>query len=286
MDFEIISPATCKELKQMLINNQGKNIRIGAGFTDLIIDMRKNNPVDLTVINLSQLKEKEFTTVQTGENEIRIGALTTTAAIIKNAYLTEHFPVLTEAASGLASGQIREVATIGGNVCQASPSGDLSCAIASLKACFEIMDMNGNIRTEALTDFFKGPGKTNLCKNEVLRSIVIPVNKGKINKSGFIKIGKRASMECSVVSLAYHILAGPDDTIVSAGIACGAVAPTVVFCDKAAALLTGKKINNIPYGVIEQFAALVQQAASPIDDIRASAWYRKEVLFNSAKSIF
>lgn len=286
MDFEIFTPVSSDELFQFLTDNKDKDIRMGAGFTDLTLDLKKKNPKNLIVINLSGIHEQDFSEIRVNENEIRVGALVTAATIVNNKYLQEHFPVLTAAAKGLASMQIREVATIGGNLCQASPSGDLSCALVSLKAVCEIISPDNKVRTEALPGFFRGPGKTSLEKGEVLRSIVFPVNSGNKIKSGFIKIGKKAAMECSVVSLAYHILSGDDGVVVSAGIACGAVAPTVIFCEGASSFLKGKNATSLQADDIEQLAAMVRQKASPIDDIRASAWYRNEVLFNSVKSIF
>ena len=286
MGFEIISPTTSEELRKLLESNQDKNIRLGAGFTDLMIEIKKKNLNDLTVINLAKIKEKEFTTIQVTVNEVRIGSLVTIAEITKNKYLQENFPVLVEAANGLASMQIREVATVGGNICQASPSGDVSCAIYSLNATCEILNSSGQLRKEPMVDFFKGPGKTSLTKNEVLQSVIFPVSKSSKLRSGFIKIGKRVSMECSIVSLAYQIHLAENGTIEAAGIACGAVGPTFILCQDAISFIKGKNIETLSTEDKEQFAQKVQQLATPIDDVRSTAWYRKEVLYNSAVSIF
>lgn len=286
MDFEILSPANTQELLNCLQNHQNESIKMGAGFTDLIIDIKKKKLTGLKVINLAKITDKEFTSIEITENKIRIGALVKVAHITNNKYLKENFPVIVEAALGLASQQIREVATIGGNICQASPSGDLSCAVTSLNAVCEILNDKGEIRNENLVDFFKGPGLSSLKKNEVLRSIVIPVNKGKKLLSGFIKIGKRKAMECSIVSLAYHIQMDEKNEIIDAGIATGAVAPTILFNKKAAEFLKGKTISSISAGKKEEFANIVQEMATPIDDVRSTAWYRKEVLYNSAVSVF
>jgi len=286
MNFEIESPATREELVQSLRKHQSTNFRLGAGFTDLLIELKNSDQEDLTLINLSQMEDEEFSGIVANSTEIRIGALVTVARIIKNSSIMENSPVLHQAAQSLASGQIREVATIGGNICQASPSGDLSCALVALKATCEIMDMEGRIRHEPLNGFFQGPGKTSLQKNEVLKSISIPVNLRKTLKSGFIKIGKRSAMECSIVSIGYHFQLEADGQVIQAGIAIGAVAPTVIFCSKAAAFLVKRNVNKLTEDDRLMVTELIQQAASPIDDLRASAWYRKEVLFNTARSIF
>ena len=286
MNFDIESPVTREELVQSLRKHQSANFRLGAGFTDLLIELKNSDQAELTLINLSQLEDEEFSGMSFNPTEFRVGALVTVAQISKNSAIQQNFPVLQQAALSLASGQIREVATIGGNICQASPSGDLSCALVALKATCEIMDMEGKIRHEALSGFFRGPGKTSLQKSEVLKSISIPVNQRKTLKSGFIKIGKRSAMECSIVSIGYHFQVEADGQVIQAGIAIGAVAPTVIFCSKAAAFLIKRNVNNLTEDDRLKVAELIQQAASPIDDLRASAWYRKEVLFNTARSIF
>jgi CO/xanthine dehydrogenase FAD-binding subunit len=129
--------------------------------------------------------------------------------------------------------------------------------------------------------------KTDLKKDEVLRSVIIPSNaESKKIYSDFIKIGTRRSMEIAVVSLAYHIQADEDDRITHAGIAIGSVAPTIKFVESACEYLIGKTLSSIGLSESEEFAAKVIEYASPISDIRASAWYRKEVLYNICLSLF
>jgi len=286
MNFNIESPSSREELQKSLRKHHTKNIKLGAGFTDLLLELKESTPEELILINLSQLKDDEFNSIGFDPNEFRIGALVTAAQISRDSFIRENFSVLNQAAHGLASAQIREVATVGGNICQASPSGDLSCALVALKANCEIMNMDGQIRLEALKEFFRGPGETSLQKDEVLKSISIPVNQSKTIESGFIKIGKRSAMECSIVSIGYHLQMETDGMITQAGIALGAVGPTVILCNEASSFLIKRNINKLGEDDRLQLAGLIQKAASPIDDPRASAWYRSEVLFNSAKSIF
>ena len=106
---------------------------------------------------------------------------------------------------------------------------------------------------------------------------------GQRGLSGFIKVGTRLSMECSVVALAFHIQKDDSGTIQHAGIAIGSVAPTIKFTDSACNYLNGKsELNQVER---EEFAKLVSKYASPISDVRASAWYREEVLFNISKGL-
>ena len=286
MEFNIINPKTKSELLKTI--RKEKHFRFGAGCTDLLMELKKNPENGLTVINLSQVKDAQFGGIKRSAKGIRLGAMFTAHKITVNEDIRSNYPVLHEAALSLASTQIRQVATIGGNLCTASPSGDIACALVALKADCEILGANGRTRTIPIADFFMGVRKTALKKNEVLYGVFIPSKKKnfKNSNSRFIKIGTRQSMECSVVSLAYHIQMDEKGIIIYAGVAIGASAPTVRFAKTACEFLIGKKFTNITQKEKEEFAGKVLSYASPITDIRATAWYRKEVLFNISKAIF
>lgn len=288
MNFEIINPATTEELLGTIKKFQKEKFRFGAGCTDLLMELKKNPEEKLTVINLAQVKDASFTGIKKTAEQFRLGALLTAHKIVINEEVRDSFPVLHQAALTLASTQIRQVATIGGNLCTASPSGDIACALVALEAQCEILGTTGNTRTVPISDFFTGPRKTVLKTNEVLYGVSVPVNNKNTKNifSGFIKIGTRRSMECSVVSLAYHIQTDDHENIIKAGVAIGASAPTIRFANEACKFLTGKGFTNISQKEKEEFAELVLLYAAPITDIRATAWYRKEVLFNISKSIF
>ncbi len=288
MNFEIINPSSTEELLGTIKSLQKEKFRFGAGCTDLLMELKKNPEENLTVINLSQVKDASFTGIKKTTNQFRLGALFTAHKIVINEELKINFPVLHQSALTLASTQIRQVATVGGNLCTASPSGDIACALVALEAQCEILGTTGKTRTVPVTDFFMGPRKTVLKSNEVLYSISVPVN-NKLSKnilSGFIKVGTRRSMECSVVSIAYHIQTDEHGNIINAGVAIGASAPTIRFAKEACEFLIGKKLKHISHKEKEKFAEKVLSYAAPITDIRATAWYRKEVLFNISKSIF
>lgn len=284
MIHSVVSPLTTAELLKAMRHT--KNYRFGAGCTDLLLDLKKFNGHPVSIINLAQLRDLQFSTVKRMKNALRVGALTTASAIVDNPFIAKQFPVLREAALQLASTQIRNVATIGGNICTASPSGDLACALVALDAICELLSANGKTRQLPIRKFFKGPRLTAINKNEILRAVVIPFNKQKTKvHSGFIKIGTRKSMECSVVSLAYHLQADYSGKIKQAGLAIGAAAPVIRFTEKSSRYLCGKNIARFSGENREEFAEAVVEYASPISDLRASAWYRKEVLFNISKSI-
>lgn len=287
MNFNLISPETTEDLLLIIFENQSNKFRFGAGYTDLILELKQQPDEAVTVINLANLKDERFTSVDKSADGIRIGALVTANRIISDKELQKQFPVLWKSAEQFASTQIRQVATIGGNICTASPAGDIACALMALEAECEILSARGTVRVTPIREFFVDVRKTDLRKDEVLRSIFIPSNgDGTKRYSDFIKIGTRLSMEIAVVSVAYHMQLDDYDKITHAGIAIGAVAPTIKFVEAACEYLVGKNFASIGFPESEKFAARVLEYASPISDIRASAWYRKEVLYNICKSIF
>ena len=285
MKFEVISPSTTDELMKSISDNIGHNFHFCAGGTDLLMTLKHERTDSLKVINLAMLQDDAFRSITETESEITIGALATADEILNNDLIKNNFPILAEAANSLASRQIRNVATIGGNVCTASPSGDMTCALVALEANCEILNTDNELRIMPISDYLIDVRKTSLQKNEMLRRIVIPLNKSEKILSHFIKIGTRRSMECSVISLAFHILTDKENMIKKSGIAIGSVAPTIKFVTLACNFLTGRNIMKLSEKDIKQFASLVVEYASPISDIRASAWYRKKVLYNISKGV-
>ncbi len=288
MNFEIINPGTTKELLGAVNKLQKEKFRFGAGCTDLLMELKKKPEDGLTIINLSQVKDSSFSGIKKSAKGMRLGAMFTAHKIVVNEEIKNAFNVLHESAHNLASTQIRQVATVGGNLCTASPSGDIACALVALDATCEMLSTTGKRREINIKEFFIGVRTTAIGKNEVLYGIAVPANekKTKTIHSNFIKIGTRRSMECSVVSLAYHIQVNEEGVIIKAGVSIGASAPTVRFAEEACDFLIGKKFKAISQKEKEEFAEKVLSYASPITDIRATSWYRKEVLFNISKSIF
>ncbi len=286
MDFYTVSPHTTAELLETIKQNQGNHFRFGAGYTDLILELQMQKQDDLTVINLAKLKDKDFTSINDSKEGSRIGALATMTDVLSNESL-QRFPALIEAIESLASVQVRSVATVGGNICTASPAGDVSCALVSLDAACEILDTGGKIRTVPIAEFFTGVKTSVLKKNEILRSVLVPHRKTTDRiVSGFIKIGNRNSMEIALVSFAYYILADSNGDVTSSGAAIGSVAETIKSTESACEFLMGKNIEHLTKTDKGKFADLVLEYACPISDIRASAWYRRQVLWNISRSIF
>lgn len=206
------------------------------------------------------------------EGQIRIGALTTVAEIRHDPTICQFVPVLAEAAEHFASEQIRNAASLGGNLCNASPAGDMSIPLLVLDAAVELSCWaDGQIRTREvpLEKFFVGPGRTVKQPTELLTAVVFkqpaPDFVGHFRKSG-----PRPALEISTVSIA---VGGTFSQGIfrDVRVALGAVAPTPLRARGVEAALEGRRLDA------ERIAAAMAAAgadAKPIDDVRASAWYR------------
>jgi len=284
MDFDVISPKNKEELLSMISEFQEKDFCFGAGYTDLINQFKNQNTQGKTVINLAYLNDVEFKGIRDNGDFIEIGTLTTASDLIDSGLIEKEYPVAFEAAQSVAGTQIRNSATIGGNICNASPSADMSAAFVALRSICCILDSNGNEREESLAEFIQGVRKTGLKENELLRAIKVPKNAHSNLRSGFFKVGTRESMEISIVSLSYHFQLDMDNTIMEAGLSIGAVAPTIPLVEEACNFIKRKKFDQ--FADHELFAEIVQLEAKPISDVRATDWYRREVLNNLCRSVF
>jgi CO/xanthine dehydrogenase FAD-binding subunit len=205
-----------------------------------------------------------------------LGALTTVTAILESDLLREQVRVLPETADCFACGQVRNSATIGGNICNASPAGDMIIPLLLLDAEVELACRSGGkveSRRMPLSEFFTGPGQTGILPTEILTSIRFPVP-GRDFIAAFRKFGARPAMDISVVSVG---IAGDrrSGVLENARVAFGAVAPTPLRGRMTESVIDGKPLDEVAVGTAAQRAA---EEVSPISDVRASAWYRKELI--------
>jgi CO/xanthine dehydrogenase FAD-binding subunit len=210
--------------------------------------------------------------IETTGDEIRIGAAVTISAIRRSAALAEIAPVLVEAAERFASEQIRNAASVGGNLCNASPAGDMSPPLLVLGASAELACWQGGAaqtRRVPLDQFFTGPGKTVKRPEDLLTAVVFdrpaPGFVGKFRKSG-----PRPALEISTVSVSVgaRVASGKLSDV---RVAMGSVAPTPLRARNVEAALEGKRLDA---ATIAAAVAATAEDAKPIDDVRASAWYR------------
>lgn len=278
------TPHSMDELLELLGRMGDRPYRYIAGGTDVLLEMRRKPEAGQVLINLYRVEGQGFREIRNEGRSWWIGAGVNISKLAANPEIARNFPVLHQSALHLASPQIRNLATVGGNACTASPSGDVSCALAALDAVAVAIDAKGRRRRMHHDAFYLGPRKTALRSDECLLGFEWEANSPslKIARSQYVKVGTRMSMECSVVSFASHLLVDEAGCFRFCGVAIGAVAPTIRRTEDACRLLEGKNMGRISEQDALAFADAVAASASPISDLRASAWYRDRVLRNLA----
>jgi CO/xanthine dehydrogenase FAD-binding subunit len=267
--FEYFAPATLPEACQLLAAHNGE-ARVIAGGTDLLLKMKAGTlrAAPQAVVNIKRLPELRG--ISNLQSLISIGALTTLEALRRSPLLREHFPALVQAANTMASVQVRNLATVGGNLCNAAPSADLAPILIALEAVAVISGPPGERRVP-LDEFFVGPGQTVLAPGELLLAIEVPPPAG---RSLYLKHAPRQHMDIAVVGvgLSLQLEAGCCE---SARVVLGAVAPIPWRARRAEAELTGGRLTADRIG---RAARLAAEEAQPIDDVRGTAWYRRRMV--------
>jgi len=208
--------------------------------------------------------------IATGEETV-IGAATLVADIVSHPGLREHHPVLCEAAGRLGSEQIRNAATIGGNLCNASPCADTAPALLVLDARTVVWG-SGGTREVSIADFFVGPGQTCMGPGELLHSIVLPAPQPG-TRASFAKKG-RVAMDLATASVA-ALLQMDGRTCRKARFAAGSVAPLPIRLHKAETLLEGAEVTP---ALAAEARVLAEQGVKPITDVRSTAEYRRHLV--------
>jgi carbon-monoxide dehydrogenase medium subunit len=270
-DFEYFAPSTMSEVMSLL-EQYGERAKFLAGGTDLLVAMKERRTDPKCLINLKGITELEHITFDE-EHGLRIGALTKIRQIETSRLIQEKFPSLFEGAKVLGSVQVRNLATIGGNICTASPSADTVPSLLSLDASVKLRGSSGE-RILPLREFFVGPGMTVLSR-EVLTEIIVPVPSPS-SQSTYLCLNRREAVDLALVGVA---VAGAVDkgngNWKNVRIALGAVAPTPIRAHKAEKSLEGKLAES---GSLNAAAHIASEECLPISDVRASASYRKEMV--------
>ena len=264
-------------LDQAVACLKGGDVTVLAGGTDLTPQTRSGKlSFRQTLMNIRHVPDLGGIALAGGE--IRIGALATITEIMDSPLVRQHLPVLVEACNHFASDQIRNAGTLGGNVCNASPAGDTLIPLLVLDASLELASMHeGRLRKRSmpLSEFFIGPGRTCRAPDELLTAVQIPVP-GPGHVASFHKLGTRPALDISTISIG---IAGnfKDRRLSDVRVAFGAVAPTPVRALRTEQALEGQQLDE---ATIERAASIAGDEVTPIDDVRASAWYRKEMIHN------
>ncbi len=268
---EYFTPATLDDTLRLLAEKREK-ARLIAGATDLMLELERGVRKDIeSVIDVTRLPDLDHITLDEDEI-IHLGPLVTHNAAAASRLLRERAFPLVSAAWQVGAPQIRNRATIAGNLVTASPANDTITPLMALGAWVTLACVKGTRRVP-LQEFYTGVRKTVLQPDEMLVDIAFPALKAD-QRGTFLKLGLRRAQAISLVNTAV-ILTGELPRIQSAVITLGAVAPTIIHARQAEEYLAGKELID---EVIVRAGELAAEAARPIDDIRGSAAYRKAMV--------
>jgi carbon-monoxide dehydrogenase medium subunit len=267
-EFSYREPANLSELLA-LMDQYGKEAELLAGGTHLMTMLKMNRAHPKMVININQITDLKGIQ-QNAAGELVIAANTSIHEIEFNPEVQQHYPALSEACAAFGSKQIEIMGTVGGNLCNGSPASDTPPALMVYDARVVLQSSQGK-REMPLVDFLVNPRETKRKENEILLAVILPKPVENC-ASAYLKI-TRVTADLAKASMAVRIQRN-GDTIVSCAIAMGAVAPKVIRLSRAEAHLAGKKFSE---ALLLEAAQLVSEDISPIDDIRSTTWYRREV---------
>lgn len=264
--FDYFRPHSLEEAFQLKRTIPGA--RFISGGTDLMVQIKNRELKPTALISLRSIPGLAAIQVN---GDTRIGALATISDLIKHPDLRYKYPVLIEAAKRLGSVQIRNVATIGGNLCNCSPSADMATTLLVLDAKIRLQSTKAN-REVPLNEFFLGPGETCLARDEILTDILLePPSQNA--KATFLK-KSRVEMDLAIASVAV-LLEMEGERCHKVRLAAGSVAPVPLRLYKVEALLEGVTISKKLVAEAQQLAAA---SVSPITDIRATEEYRRHII--------
>ena len=278
-EFDYIRPTTLAEASQLLAEHVGES-RPLLGGTDIFVRMRDGAWEAEYLIDVKGIDGLDNLTFNPASG-LTIGAAVNMNRVSSDPSVREYYPVLVEAIESVASYQLRTRATIVGNICNASPAGDTIGACMLLDGVLDIFSPAGN-RQVPLINFFRGPGDTILDTGEFVTSLQLPIPPaGTIGK--YYKLGRNKASDLSIVGVTG--LGHPDKTKSSGfrlRLALASVAPTPIEVKEVESLLGDSQINSQQ---IDTAAQLAMDACNPIDDVRASAKYRKLMVRNISRTV-
>ncbi len=245
-----------------------------AGGTDLLPARRRAPADERPLVCLERIPELHEIREQP-DGGLEIGAGVSFARLAAHPTLRADYPVLAQAAASVGAPAIRAMATIGGNICTASPAGDSLPPLYLLDAVLTLHGPTGKRRLP-IAEAISGPRRTVLAPDEILVVVTLPPPRP-WQVQRYDKIGRRNALAIAVASLATAIRLDDDGRVTEARFAWGSVGPTVLRCAAAEQALCGRPLTQT---TLADAAALADAVLQPIDDLRASAWYRRQVANN------
>ena len=264
---------TARSVKEAVsfLSEYGEKARFVSGATDLLMQLKRGEAAPECLIRLGEIRELDFITYDESGG-LRVGSLTTVGEVANSQLIRSKFSILAQAAGMLGTPAVRNQATLGGNLCNAAPSADTAPPLLVLGATVKIVGKGGE-KIVPLEDFFVGPGQTILGRDRLLAEIQVP-NIPAHSGGAYLKQKRRQGADLAVVGVAALVVIR-GEVLEDVKIALGAVAPTPIRARKAEGILKGRKPGP---DLLEKSGQAAAGEASPIDDIRGSANYRRELL--------
>jgi carbon-monoxide dehydrogenase medium subunit len=273
--FAYLAPKNLDEAVS-LHESYGGRAKYIAGGTDVLVKIKEGKLAPDYLISLKGILDQERPYLNHETGELSIGAFLTHSAIEKSSIVRLNYPILHDAAKNIGSVQIRNVATIGGNLVNAVPSADGAIPLIALDGKAQIYRTKGR-RSVDLGRFFLGPGQCDLDRGEILLEIVIPPLLPRTG-GAYVKHGRREAMELPMLGVGTLLSLEEDSTTCArARICLGVAAPTPLRCLEAEKYLTGKTVDDTSLAEAGRIAA---EESRVRDSIRGLAWYRREMVGN------
>jgi carbon-monoxide dehydrogenase medium subunit len=270
--FEYHAPASIQEALEWLSRYGGQS-KVLAGGTDLLVSMKNRETTPAHLINLKGIDALREIRYDAKEG-IRIGSLATIGDIERSQVVKEKFAALWDAVDVMAAPQVRNLGTIGGNLCSAVPSADTAPPLIAMGASVRLLGTKGE-RSLPVEGFFKRPRESHLRSDEILLEVLVP-DQPQNSAGAYFKLMRRNAMDMALVGAAVFLRLNKEkNRCEEARIALGAVAPTPIRAFGAERVLIGREVN-------EELASNAGEAASresrPITDLRASEEYRRTMV--------
>ncbi len=267
MDYK--APTSIKDAVQLLANATG-SAKVLAGGTDLLVQIRSGFRAPELVVDLKNIPEVQQMSIN--GNGTRIGAAVSGAELNENLEIKAAWPGIVEATDLIGSTQIQGRASLGGNLCNASPAADTVPALVAARAQCLIAGPDGE-RTVSVEDVPTGPGQTSLTKGEFVVAFQLPKREAR-SADAYLRFIPRTEMDIAVVGAGVDVALDENGICRQARVALGAVAPTVVVLEDGANALIGTKLDEDALGKLDTAA---RAACNPIDDKRGTVEFRTDV---------
>ncbi|MGH7773669.1 MAG: FAD binding domain-containing protein [Candidatus Binatia bacterium] len=273
MRFEYFEPSSLEEAREVLRSGHG-HYKVLAGGTDIILQLRRRVKQYRGLVNIKRLPDISNWSAEPGEG-LRIGAATLMRELETSPQIIQRFPALVDSLKVLGSIQLRNIATVGGNLCNASPAADSASPLIVLGAKALYVNDGSAPQTIPVEKFFVGPGSSILGPDGLLLRVDVPQPQG-LTGNSFERLTPRGAMDIAIASAASRVtLDSLSRKVIDVGIALGAVAPTPVRAPRAEDVLRGHEPTP---EMIAKAGTVAMEECRPIDDIRGSAAYRRAMI--------